>query len=229
MIPRSGVRARLVAAPARIITIQIVRGRAVGVGIVARREHRPRDGIQDGRGPLRSGRSAARPDVPRADERHAGHGDVHRDGDLADANPAVFVGDRHAHRVRAGGHVGVRGRDGARWTGRTPDGGRRAVTPVDGIRPGRVVRPRIAEDRVERNGIAHRGRLTGAGVHNRCRVSNGRRGRGRGARRVARVGHGERDGIDTVVDVGMARLGADAGGAVAEAPGVGDRVSVRVR
>src|SRR5205085_3891967 len=51
----------------------------------------------------------------------------------------------------------------------------------------------------------------------------------RSARRPVGIRDGERDGVGAVVDVAVARLDARARGPVAEAPGIRDRVPIRIR
>src|SRR2546423_8312960 len=70
VVAGGGVCALLELAPRRRVALAVVGDSAVGVGIVAQREHGARDGVDDGGGALRmleeQGRSAF-PDVPRPD------------------------------------------------------------------------------------------------------------------------------------------------------------------
>src|SRR5207249_9819341 len=125
--------------------------------------------------------------------------------------------------------VGVRGRDGARLAGRAAGGLGRAVAPVDRIRPGRVVRPGIAEGDAERDRAAQRDGLVRSRVHRGRHIADSGGGRGRAAPRSARVGDGEGDRVRAVVRVRVRGPDTGAGGPVAEAAGIRERVAIRVR
>src|SRR5207244_4920079 len=60
VVPRPRIRARLVAAPARVVAVLVVGRGAVRIGAVAEREHGPRDRVQDGGRRLVVGAVAAR-------------------------------------------------------------------------------------------------------------------------------------------------------------------------
>src|SRR5256885_15998970 len=77
---------------------------------------------------------------------------------------------------------------------------------IDRVRPGRIVQAGIAEGGAEREAASERDGLVGSGVHGGRDVRDGRRDRGRRARRPARVGDGERDRVGAVVGVAVTRL-----------------------
>src|SRR5439155_2808288 len=103
-----------------------------------------------------------------------------------------------------------------------------AVPTSDEVPPRTIVDARIAEAGAERDEAAHRGRLVGSGVHHGLYFADGRRGGHGRARRPARVGNREGYDIVAVVHVGVTRRGAGARAAVAEAPGVRQRIPVRI-
>src|SRR5207249_10582070 len=84
-----------------------------------------------------------------------------------------------------------------------------------------------------------RGRITGGGAarngpgpnerDGRRRHCDARRGRGGSAGGPTRVGDGERHSIGAVVRVWVSWPDAGAGAPVAEAPGVGERIAIRIR
>ncbi len=189
-------------------------GQGVSVGIrraAAVEAHRVRTGVRSSN--RRRGRAVVR-------------GDLH--GDLVRARRAVLVRHRHPHGLRPARGVGVRCREVTSLAGAAA-GRLGAVAPGDGVGPRAVVRARIAEAGGERESHARSGLLVATRVHRRRGVRDRRRGRHRRAGRAARVGDGERHGVAAVVGVGVGRLRTDPAGPVAEAPGVGQGVPVRVR
>ena len=152
-----------------------------------------------------------------------------RHGELSRARSTVFVGDRHAHSVRAGQGIGVRRRDRVRLARRAPGSRGQAVTPGNRVRPGSVVRPGITKGGAHGDRAADRRRLIGSPRHRGRDVRDRGRGGGRCARCPVCIGDGERDGVAAVIGVHVARVHAGATRPVAEAPGVGERVAVRIR
>ena len=179
--------------------------------------------VEADRGTLGAGVRSSRRGGGRTIRRRDGHRGRGR------ARPAILIRDRHARGVAAGRGVGVYGRDRARLAGRAAAGQGRPVAPIDREPPGGIVDARVTEGRVQGERAAGAGGLIGARSDDRCRVGDGGRGRHPGARGPACVRDGERYGVGAVVGIRMTRLGAAAGGAVPEAPGVRQRVSVRVR
>ena len=99
VVPRPRIRARLVAAPARVVAVLVVGRGAVRIGAVAEREHRPRDRVEDsGRG-LVVGAVAAR-DVARAYE---GNGVRHGRGHQRHRGPPHRGGGTGSLTIVAGG------------------------------------------------------------------------------------------------------------------------------
>src|SRR6185436_11591731 len=144
------IRAGLVAAPGWVVTVLEVRGRAVWIRVVAEGEDGALHGVEYRRRGLVVG-AVAPGDVAGQEQRNARGRLAHSHDRLPGTCPAVLVGHRDAHGVRAGGGVGVPDRDGA-LAGLAAGGLRRAVAPVDRVRPGGVIRARITEAGVERDG-----------------------------------------------------------------------------
>src|SRR5205085_4576139 len=94
VIADHGVGARLVAAPARIVTVLIGGGRPVGIGGVAQGEDGARNAVEQARRRFVVGAIAAR-DVARTHQRHRGYRLRDRDRGRGGAHRPVLV--RHAH------------------------------------------------------------------------------------------------------------------------------------